>query len=169
MKDPYLIAFFKILSGVLAVFFAAAAKWVKEWFERRSQKKGILKNMITFSPTKRLLYQNDPEGFMRENHPQTVFFKSEVLANAFRPIFILMLVSIFSYHNDIFYLIFAVIIFLSYFFIELTLDEIKDKGWYKILLIALWIISYLVILHSELKLKQSSSPVNTETAKPNLK
>jgi hypothetical protein len=157
MKDPYLIAFLKILSGILAVLFAAAAKWVKEWFERRSQEKGIKKNMLTFAPTKRLLYQNDPVGFMKENHPQTVFFTKEVLTNAFRPVFILMLVSIFSYHSDIFYLIFAAIIFLSYFFIELTLDEIRDKNWYKLLLVVIWVLSFSVIVHSELLLQQKTS------------
>lgn len=156
MKTPFLIAIIKIGSSLLALFVAAFAKWLKDRNKRRNIKEGTVKNMKIFIPRERQLYKDNPDEFMAKFHPQEVFFKEELIINAFRPIFILTVISLFAYSNNVF-LFFVAGVVIVYGFIEFSLDELKEKKLYPLILLAIWIISFFIVYYSELDVQEKSS------------
>lgn len=151
MKEPIVIALVKIFSAFLALVIAALVKWSRERFERRSIRKGIGLGMAKYSPKQRQLYNDDPETYMSDNHPQTVFFYEELIVNGYRPIVILMLVSLLMY-TDLMYHVLVIILSLLYLFVEFNIDELKEKRWYKCSLILIWILVFVSITFSEINL-----------------
>lgn len=166
MKTALFIAFIKVLSGLLSLVVAAGAKWLKERNERKAIRHGTLKALKKYPMSKRLFIKDGPDEYMNEDHPQTVFFQQELISNAYRPIVILMVVSLFSY-NTIEYKWFLAFIALSFPFIEFSMDELKEKNWFKCTLIFIWIITFFIILCGERQLQKdndnSKNDVTTQT------
>lgn len=152
MKTPILIATLKILASGLALLMAASAKWLKDRNKRMTRREAMNQELKIFPRNKRLMYDGD--DFMEKHYPQKVFFWDEIIINAFRPLMILVVLSIFSY-NSYWFKFFLAFIVLSFAFIEWSIEEIKDKNWYKFLLCLIWICTFLIIYYEEWLLQNS--------------
>lgn len=159
MKNIYVISFLKILTGLLGLVFWAAIKWSKERYKLRIIKTAILDHIKNHLFQDRLLYNEQTVGkFMEKNHPQTIFFIEELCINALRPIYMLTLVLLFFYSSVIPFLIFLIGIVLIGFLAEMNLDELKTSTLFRLSLVGIWIITFIIICYSEYQIQNIPKP-----------
>lgn len=161
--NPFVTSLLKILGGLLGLVFWAAIKWSKERYKLRIIKEAVLEHIKNYAYTKRLLYnENTVDDFMRKNHKQKILFMDEIWMNGLRPIYILVFVQLFYYHNVIIYLIFLLVTALAGFLAEFHVEELKDKKWFQRSLIGFWMVTYLLIAYSENDAKSTAEKQKTE-------
>ena len=163
MEISLLIAFKKILGGVSAIFLIAGILKGKSLFSIDTIRKHI-KNELKKNPTKAMrLYGNDIEAYILQNYPDKESFSELLIVNAFRPLLVLILISVLDFHN--FYIIlFEIVLVLLIFPIELYFgDKWKNKKWYVLIVVGLWLSAFGILSYSNYLQSNENSKLNNPT------
>lgn len=148
MEISVLIALKKVMGGIVAIFLIAGIMKGKSLFRIDTIRKHI-KNEFKKSPTKAIrLYGNDIEAYISQNYPDKYSFIELLIINAFRPLLVLILISVLDFHNT-FIILFEIILVILIFPIEIYFgDKWKDKKWYISIVAGLWLLAFVILSYS---------------------
>ena len=148
METSLLIALKKILGGIVSIFLIAGIVKGKSLFSidviRRHIKDEFKKN--TSKATR--LYGNDIEAYLSQNYPDKDKFSEILIINAYRPLLVLIVISVLDFQNPII-ILFEIILMVLIFPIEIYFGNIwKGNKWYVSLVCFLWLLAFTVLTYS---------------------
>lgn len=138
----------KLISSFVSIVLAAAIKQTKESKRYEHTLKHIEEELHKKPSKAAQLYGDNPKGWMELNQKKTVVFKDEIIMYAHRPLLVLFLITLWT---QLTYPIGFMVCFLAltFYFVEEHIEKLKEKNWYKTLLVCSWVISWIVLVCSE--------------------
>jgi hypothetical protein len=147
MELSLLIAFKRVLGGIIAVLLIAGISKSKSSYRIDTIRKHI-NSEIKKNPKAQRVYGNDVEAYISQNYPDNESFINLVIINAFRPLLVLILISVFDFQNSLIVL-FEIIVIILIFPIEIYFgDKWKNKKWYILVVLFLWFVAFVTIAYS---------------------
>ncbi len=143
----FILPILKITSSLVSVIITAGVKTSKDT-RRYEISLQHVEEEIAKGGRARQLYGNDARQYMDIHKPITIKFGNEFICNAHRPLFILYAIMLWA---QLTYpiAVMAVLLGLSFYFIEQHIESLKEKKWYKVTILALWLVTYPILLWSE--------------------
>lgn len=159
MTASLLIALKKILGGIVSIFLISGIMKSKSLYSIDTIRKHI-KDEFNRDPVKaRRLYGNDIEAYLSQNYPDKNTFFELLIINAYRPLLVLILISVLDFQNSLIAL-FEILLVILIIPIEIYFgDKWKGKKWYMFLVFLLWVVAFLILTYSNFL------PTNSEIVK----
>lgn len=160
-----LLAFKKILGGIVSVFLISGIVKSKSKFKIDTIKKHISEEFKKNATKATRLYGNDIDEYIAQNYPETESFTELLLVNAFRPLLVLILISVLDLNNFVL-ILFAILLVVLIFPIESIFgDKWKKESWYVFLVLSLWLVAFIVLSFSNYyNLEEDNKLSNTNSA-----
>jgi hypothetical protein len=148
MTASLLIALKKILGGIVSIFLIAGIKKSKNLLHIKSIRKHIEEEFQRNRTKAMQRYGNDIDVFIAQNYPDKETFKGLLIINAFRPLLVVILISVLDFQNA-YIILFEIFLVVLIFPIESYFgDEWKDKKWYVWIIIGLWLTAWAILSYS---------------------
>jgi hypothetical protein len=164
MTASLLIAFKKILGGIVSIFLISGILKAKSLYSIDTIRKHI-KDEFSKNPTKATrLYGNDIEAYLTQNYPDKNSFFELVIINAYRPLLVLIMISVLDFHNT-FIILLEILLVILVIPVEIYFgDKWKGNKWYISLVSLLWVAAFIVLTYSNyLQNNPSVDDVKKET------
>jgi hypothetical protein len=164
MTASLLIAFKKILGGIVSIFLISGILKAKSLYSIDTIRKHI-KDEFSKNPTKATrLYGNDIEAYLSQNYPDKNSFFELVIINAYRPLLVLIMISVLDFQNTLIILL-EILLVILVIPVEIYFgDKWKGNKWYISLVSLLWVAAFIVLTYSNyLQKNPSVDNVKTET------
>jgi Mg2+/citrate symporter len=155
MMEIIIYSLGKIIVPLIIIVFWALGAVNREIYKNKIIKDAILAHILKYPYPDRLLYSHQTDDFMKENHPLKITFWDEMWKNSLKPLLALVVACLLLYHTIIVYIIFATIFAAVLVIYYPRLDELKTEKWFKSLVSALWISTFLIIVFSEYSIKKN--------------
>jgi hypothetical protein len=165
MDPSIIIALKKILGGIVAILLIAGILKSKTLLIIDSVRKHLKKEFKLNTTKATRLYGNDIEAYLSQNYPDNPSFVELVIVNSFRPLLVLILISVLDFQNA-FIILFEISLVILIFPIECYFgDKWKGKWWYIIIIISMWLTAFGILSYSsylQTKLKDEKKSYKTE-------
>lgn len=164
MEISLLIALKKILGGIVSIFLISGIMKGKSLFKIDNIRKHIQDEFKRNATKATRLYGNDIEEYLSQNYPDKDTFFELLIINAYRPLLVLIMISVLDFHN-VLIIFFEILLVILIFPIEIYFgDKWKGKKWYIFLVSFLWILAFILLTYSkylEIKTEKDNNKTTT--------